>query len=167
MEQLFCIPVQVAHHIAISDKLAAQKGAIFCRKSLRGCNFFAKVWGYAKTLTCWFDKIRKYMTNTDTFFSWVPVRRSVTGILKFVAHFWFESVLQCSNFLHWCATMFEFSALLYVYRHANLCSGLRTILSPQFIKKEFAILSIGTSEEEAPAASRFEPTPVRPETDAL
>ena len=29
MEQLFCIPVQVAHHIAISDKLAAQKGAIF------------------------------------------------------------------------------------------------------------------------------------------
>ena len=27
-------------------------------------------------------------------------------------------------------------------RHANLCSGLRAILSPQFIKKEFAILSI-------------------------
>ena len=77
----------------------------------------------------------KKMTNTDTFFSWVPVRRSVTGILKFVAHFWFESVLQCSNFLHWCATMFEFSALLYVYRHANLCSGLRAILSPQLIKK--------------------------------
>ena len=75
------------------------------------------------------------LTNTDTFFSWVPVRRSVTGILKFVAHFWFESVLQCSNFLHWCATMFEFSALLYVYRHANLCSGLRAILSPQLIKK--------------------------------
>ena len=85
---------------------------------------------------------RILLTNTDTFFSWVPVRRSVTGILKFVAHFWFESVLQCSNFLHWCATMFEFSALLYVYRHANLCSGLRAILSPQLIKKKFAILSI-------------------------
>ena len=47
------------------------------------------------------------MTNTDTFFSWVPVRRSVTGILNFVAHFQYflhtfdiESVLQCSNFLH-------------------------------------------------------------------
>ena len=38
--------------------------------------------------------------------------------------------------------MFEFSALLYVYRHANLCSGLRAILSPQLIKKEFAIKSI-------------------------
>ena len=35
-----------------------------------------------------------------------------------------ESVLQCSNFLH-----------CYVYRHANLCSGLRAILSPQLIKK--------------------------------
>ena len=27
------------------------------------------------------------LTNTDTFFSWVLVRRSVTGILTFVAHF--------------------------------------------------------------------------------
>ena len=35
--------------------------------------------------------------------------------------------------------MFEFSALLYVYRHANLCSGLRAILSPQFIKKNLTI----------------------------
>ena len=24
--------------------------------------------------------VGKYMTNTDTFFSWVPVRRSVTGM---------------------------------------------------------------------------------------
>ena len=52
-----------------------------------------------------FSRWHKILTNTDTFFSWVPVRRSVTGILKFVAHFWFESVLQCSNFLHWCATI--------------------------------------------------------------
>ena len=54
MEQLFCIPVQVAHHISISDKFAAQKCAIFlrwkpdgvqffCLERLRGCNFFAKV----------------------------------------------------------------------------------------------------------------------------
>ena len=35
-----------------------------------------------------------------------------------------------------------FSHTFYVYRHANLCSGLRAILSPQLIKKEFAILSI-------------------------
>ena len=37
--------------------------------------------------------------------------------------------------------MFEFSALLYVYRHANLCSGLRAILSPQFIKKKLQFLA--------------------------
>ena len=35
-----------------------------------------------------------------------------------------------------------FSHTFYVYRHANLCSGLRAILSPQLIKKKFAILSI-------------------------
>ena len=35
-----------------------------------------------------------------------------------------------------------FSHTFYVYRHANLCSGLRAILSPQLIKKNFAILSI-------------------------
>ena len=97
---------------------------------------------FLEILNWYLYECSKKLTNTDTFFSWIPVRRSVTGILKFVAHFWFESVLQCSNFLHWCATMFEFSALLYVYRHANLCSGLRAILSPQLIKKEFAILSI-------------------------
>ena len=28
-----------------------------------------------------------------------------------------------------------FSHTFYVYRHANLCSGLRAILSPQLIKK--------------------------------
>ena len=54
MEQLFCIPAQVAHHIAISDKFAAKECAIFlpwkpdgvqffCLERLRGCNFFAKV----------------------------------------------------------------------------------------------------------------------------
>ena len=107
------------------------------------CNFFAILLQYfcnffAKILCKNFFKKRKELTNTDTFFSWVPVRRSVTGILNFVAHFWFESVLQCSNFLHFYrifCTFIEFSALLYVYRHANLCSGLRAILSPQFIKK--------------------------------
>ena len=63
--------------------------------------------------------------------------------------------------------MFEFSALLYVYRHANLCSGLRAILSPQFIKKKICNFE-HTSEGEAPAAAeRIEPAPPRPETDAL
>ena len=56
-------------------------------------------------------------------------------------------MLQCPNFLH-----------CYVYRHANLCSGLRAILSPQLIKKFFAIFehtSKDISEEVAPL--RFEP----------
>ena len=61
--------------------------------------------------------------------------------------------------------MFEFSALLYVYRHANLCSGLRTILSPQFIKKLFQFLSI------VPAVVGSEPAaltePWASESDAL
>ena len=35
-----------------------------------------------------------------------------------------------------------FSHTFYVYRHANLCSGLRVNHSPQFIKKEFASLCI-------------------------
>ena len=81
-----------------------------------------------------------FMGTCATLCNWYAVLQ-----LNFVAHFWFESVLQCSNFLHWCATMFEFSALLYVYRHANLCSGLRAILSPQFIKKFLHFLSIAPS----------------------
>ena len=41
-----------------------------------------------------------------------------------------ESVLQCSNFPH-----------CYVLWQANLCSGLRVIHSPQFIKKKLQFLA--------------------------
>ena len=69
---------------------------------------------------------------TVTSFSYRPVRRTGTGVSSTIqlcsTLLVLESVLQCSNFLH-----------CYVYRHANLCSGLREILSPQFIKKNLKI----------------------------
>ena len=54
---------------------------------------------------------------------------------------------------------------LCVYRHANLCSGLRAILSPQFIKKSCKFWAYFRGR--GTAAERFEPTPLGPDTDAL
>ena len=67
---------RIIHHFNDLSKSWGIQPKFLCTRTL--CNLFENYFKFF---------YENYMTNTDTFFSWVPVRRSVTGILNFVAHF--------------------------------------------------------------------------------